>query len=112
MEGVNLARPDKAKPKGRTIKSSEQQVLKLGAKGAKKMSRKCQKCGIADGHNIRTCLTVEDNRIRLANLSGRKRGRSPGSRNKIIGAEPQWNETSTSKKRTVCVEDDESSGRE
>jgi hypothetical protein len=98
MEGVNLARPDKAKPKGRTIKSSEQQVLKLGAKGAKKMSRKCQKCGITDGHNSRTCLTVEDNRVRLANLSGRKRGRPPGSRNKIIGAAPQWNETSTSKK--------------
>eukprot|EP00267_Zea_mays_P041791 XP_020393718.1 uncharacterized protein LOC109939800 [Zea mays] len=73
MEGVNLARPDKANPKGRTIKSSEQQVLKLGAKGAKKMSKKCQKCGIADGHNSRTCLTVEDNRVRLANLSGRKR---------------------------------------
>jgi hypothetical protein len=36
MEGINLARPDKAKPKGRTIKSSEQQVFKLGAKGAKK----------------------------------------------------------------------------
>ena len=86
MEGVNLTRPDKAKPKGRTIKSSEQQVLKLGAKGAKKMSRKCQKCGIADGHNSRTCLTVEDNRVRLANLSGRKRGRPPGSRNKIIAA--------------------------
>jgi uncharacterized ferredoxin-like protein len=62
MEGVNLARPDKAKPKERTIKSSEQ-VLKLGAKGAKKMSRKCQKCGITDGHNSRTCLTVEDNRV-------------------------------------------------
>jgi hypothetical protein len=46
------------------------------------MSRKCQKCGIADGHNSRTCLTVEDNRVRLANLSGRKRGRPPGSRNK------------------------------
>jgi hypothetical protein len=29
MEGVNLARPNKAKPKGRTIKSSEQQVLKF-----------------------------------------------------------------------------------
>jgi hypothetical protein len=61
------------------------------------MSRKCQKCGIADGHNSRTCLTVEDNRIRLANLAGRKRGRPPGSRNKIGGAAPQWNETSTSK---------------
>ena len=37
MEGVNLARPDKAKPKGRTIKSSEQQVLKLGAKNVASM---------------------------------------------------------------------------
>jgi hypothetical protein len=41
------------------IKSCEQQVLRLGAKRAKKMSRKCQKCGIADGHNSFTCLTVE-----------------------------------------------------
>jgi hypothetical protein len=76
------------------------------------MSRKCQKCGIADGHNSRTCLTIEDNRVRLANLAGRKRGRPPGSRNKIGGAAPHWNETSTSKKRTVYVGDDESSGRE
>jgi hypothetical protein len=55
---------------------------------------------------------VEDNRVQLANLSGRKRGRPPGSRNKSIGAAPQWNETSTSKKRTLYVGDDDSSGRE
>jgi hypothetical protein len=58
------------------------------------------------------CLTMEDNRVRLANLSGRKRGRPPSSRNKNIAAAPQWNETSTSKKRTVDVGDDDSSGRE
>ena len=76
------------------------------------MSRKCQKCGLADGHNSRTCLTVEDNRIRLASLTGHKVGRPLGSGNKFGGAAPQWNETSTSKKRTVYVGDDESSGRE
>jgi hypothetical protein len=76
------------------------------------MSRKCQKCGIADGQDSRTCLTVEDNRVRLANLARHKRGRPPSSRNKIGGATPQWNETSTSKKRTVYVRYDDSSGRE
>jgi hypothetical protein len=47
-----LARPNNSKPKGRTIKGSEQKVFKLGAKGTKKMNRKCQKCGIADGHTV------------------------------------------------------------
>jgi hypothetical protein len=46
-----LARPNNAKPKERTIKWSEQKVIKLGAKGTKKKNRKCQKCGIVDGHN-------------------------------------------------------------
>jgi hypothetical protein len=68
------------------------------------MSRKCQKCGIADGHNNRTCLTVEDNRVRLANLARHKRRRPPGSRNKIGGAAPQWNETSTSKNERCMSE--------
>jgi hypothetical protein len=40
---------------------------------------------------------MEGNRIRLASLAARKRGRPPGLRNKIGGAAPQWNETSTSK---------------
>ena len=42
------------------IKTSEQRVVKLGAKGEKKKTRKCQKCGIADGHNSRTCLSIEE----------------------------------------------------
>jgi hypothetical protein len=67
---------------GRTIKTSEQRVVKLGVKGEKKKTRKCQKCGIADGHNSRTCLSLEGNRVKLASLADRKRGRPPGSRNK------------------------------
>ena len=91
-------RPNNARPKGRTIKTSEQRVVKLGAKGEKKKTRKCQKCGIADGHNSRTCLSIEENRVKLASLADRKRGRPPGSRNKNSTMAPQWNETSTSKK--------------
>jgi hypothetical protein len=95
VDGISLARPNNSKPKGRTIKGSEQKVIKLGAKGTKKMNRKCQKCGIADGHNSRTCLSLEENRVRLASLSGRKRGRPPGSRNKVGSNAPHWNETTT-----------------
>jgi hypothetical protein len=36
-----LARPNNAKPKGRTIKGSEQKGIKLSAKGTKKKNRKC-----------------------------------------------------------------------
>jgi hypothetical protein len=61
------------------------------------MTRKCQTCGIADGHNSRTCLSLEENRLRLASLAGRKRGRPPGSRNKGGSNAPDWNETTTSK---------------
>lgn len=80
---VSLQKPDRAKPKGRTIKESEARTLKLGARGEKKMTRKCKNCGIADGHNIRTCLAIEENRIKLANMDGRKRGRPRGSKNKL-----------------------------
>jgi hypothetical protein len=90
-------RPNNARPKGRTIKTSEQRVVKLDAKGEKK-TRKCQKCGIADGHNSRICLSIEENRVKLASLADRKRGRPPGSRNKNSTMALQWNETSTSKK--------------
>jgi hypothetical protein len=91
-------RPNNARPKGRTIKTSEQRVVKLGAKGEKKKTRKCQKCGITDGHNSRTCLSVEENRVSLAD---RKRGWPPGSRNKNSIMAPEWNEKSTSKKHKV-----------
>jgi hypothetical protein len=94
FDGISLARPNNSKPKGRTIKGSEERVIKLGAKGTKKMTRKCQKCG----HNSRTCLSMEENRQRLASLAGRKRGRPPGSRNKGGSKAPNWNETTTSKK--------------
>jgi hypothetical protein len=75
-------RPNNARPKGRTIKTSEQRVVKLGAKGEKKKTQKCQKCGIVDGHNSHTCLSVEENRVKLASLADRKRGRTHVSRNK------------------------------
>jgi hypothetical protein len=46
------------------------------------MNRRCKKCGVADGHNSRTCLSIEENRARLVILANpRKRGRPPGSRN-------------------------------
>jgi hypothetical protein len=90
VDGISLARPNNSKPKGRTIKGIEPKVIKLGAKGTKKMTRKCQKCGIADGHNSRTCLSMEENRLRLASLAGRKRGRPPGSRNKCGSNAPDW----------------------
>jgi hypothetical protein len=103
VDGISLARPNNSKPKGRTIK-----VIKLGAKGTKKMNRKCQKCGIADGHNNRTCLSLEENRLRLASLAGRKRGRPPGSRNKGGSNTPHWNETTTSKKHAIDFDSSES----
>ncbi|KAG0514315.1 hypothetical protein BDA96_10G180200 [Sorghum bicolor] len=76
--GVSLAKPEKAKPKGRTKDKAELRVLKLGARGPKLMSRKCKICGVADGHNASTCLKKEANHVRLASLSCRKRGRPPG----------------------------------
>jgi hypothetical protein len=72
--------------------------VKLGAKGEKKKNRMCQKCGIDDGHNNRTCLSVKENRVKLASFADRKRGQPPGSRNNNSTMVPQWNETSTSKK--------------
>jgi hypothetical protein len=92
-----LRRPDNAKPKGRTISDIEKRVIKLDAKGVKKKNRKCQRCGIADGHNSRTYLSVEVNRLRLASLTGRKRGWPLGSRNKGSSDAPSWDETCTSK---------------
>jgi hypothetical protein len=103
VDGISLARPNNSKPKGRTIKGSEQKVIRLGAKGTKKMNRKCQKCGIADGHNSRTCLSLEENRLQLASLAGRKRGRPPGSRNKGGSNTPHWNETTTSKNTQLIL---------
>ncbi|WVZ84433.1 hypothetical protein U9M48_031466 [Paspalum notatum var. saurae] len=107
MEAISLEKPDRAKPKGRTIKDNEARVPKLGAKGEKKKNRRCKKCGIADGHNSRTCLSLEENKVRLANMVGRKRGRPPGSRNKSAISVAHWIETSISKKRSVDLSDDE-----
>ena len=102
-----MGKPDRAKPNGRTIKENEASSLKLGAKGEKKKNRKCKKCGVADGHNSRTCLTLEENRVRLANMVGQKRGRPLGSRNKSAISAAHWIETSTSRKRSVELSDDE-----
>jgi hypothetical protein len=66
MDVINLSMPDRARPKRRTIKNTEERIMKLGAKGEKKKNRRCQLCGIGDGHNSRTCLSVEENRARLA----------------------------------------------
>ena len=98
VDVINLGMLDRAKPKGRTIKNTEERILKLGAKGEKKKNRRCQLCGITDGHNSRTCLSLEENRARLATLANQKRGRPPGSRINSKTTVPQWNETSTTKK--------------
>jgi len=86
--------------------------VKLGAKGEKKKNRKCQKCGIADGHNSRTCLTVEENRTRLAELACKKRGRPPGSKNKSAATAAQWNEASNTKKQRLVITDSDESDDE
>jgi hypothetical protein len=101
--------PDRARPKGRTIKNTEERIMKLGAKGEKKKNRRCQLCGIADGHNSRTCLSVEENSARLARLANRKRGRPAGSRLNTKTTAPQWNETSTAKKHRTDEEVDNES---
>jgi hypothetical protein len=69
VDVINLSIPDRAIPKGRTIKNTEDRIMKLGAKGEKKKNRRCQLCGIADGHNNRMCLSMEENRARLAKLA-------------------------------------------
>ena len=97
VDVINLGLSDRAKPKGRTIKNTEERILKLGAKGEKKKNRRCQLFGIADGHNNRTCLSMEENRARLATLANRKRGRPTGSSLNSKTTALQWNETSTAK---------------
>lgn len=44
-----MDKPTRTKPKGRTIKNDEIRTVKLGAKGEKKMNRRCKKCEFADG---------------------------------------------------------------
>jgi hypothetical protein len=89
----------------------KKELLSWGQKETKK-NRKCQRCGIADGHNSRTCLSVEENRLRLASLTGRKRGQPIGSRNKGSSSAPNWNEACTSKKHQAGVTDNDSSSGE
>jgi hypothetical protein len=36
VDAINLSMPDRARPKGRTIKNTEDIIMKLGAKGEKK----------------------------------------------------------------------------
>jgi hypothetical protein len=115
VDVINLVMPDRARQKGQTIKNTEESIMKLGAKGEKKKNRRCQLCGIADGHNNRTCLSVEENRARLARLArlaNRKRGRPTGSRLNSETTAPQWNETSTAKKHRIDEEVDNESTAE
>jgi hypothetical protein len=77
------------------------------------MNRRCKKYGVADGHNSKTCLLVEENRahlIILANL--RKSEHPPGSRNINTSIAPEWNETTTSKKHMMSVETTDESDSE
>lgn len=112
MNMISLKKLDNAKPKDRTLKVSEQKEIKLGAKGVKKKNIMCHQCGVADGHNSHTCLSVEENRVQLASLTGRKRGRPIGSRNKGSSSAPNWNEACTSKKHQGGVTDNDSSSGE
>jgi hypothetical protein len=36
VDVINMGMPARAKPKGRTIKNTEERIMKLGAKGEKK----------------------------------------------------------------------------
>jgi hypothetical protein len=103
---------DRARPKGRTMKNTEERIMKLGAKGEKKKNSRCQLCGIADGHNNRTCLSVEENRARLAKLANRKRGRPAGLRLNNKTTATQWNEISTAKKHRIDEEVENESAAE
>ena len=70
-----------------------------------KKDERGKKCGVADGHNSRTCLSVEENRARLVILANpRKRGHPPGLRNINTSRAPEWNETTTSKKHAMSLE--------
>lgn len=109
---ISLKKLDNAKPKDRTLKVSEQKEIKLGAKGVKKKNRMCHQCGVADGHNSHTYLSLEENTVQLASLADRKRLRPLGSRNKGGSATPHWNETSTSKRHRGDVTDNDSSSGE
>jgi hypothetical protein len=103
---ISLERPDKAKPKGRTMDPAELRVLKLGARGSKKKNRKCKICHITDGHNASTCLQVDANQVRLANLAGKKRGRPPSSKNRTnLGGVGK--EVDIQKRRRMVMLDDE-----
>lgn len=105
VDEISMDRPDKSKPKGRTIGLGEQRIIKLGAKGDNKKNRRCQTCGTAYGHNSHTSLSLEENKARLANLANRKRGHSLGSRNNKTTAAPAWNEMSTTKKHHIDMND-------
>lgn len=82
-DGVSLEPPDKAKTKGRTIPASEVREVQLGAKGVKKNNKTCYTCGIACGHDSRTCHLIPRNKERLDALRApKRRGRPPGAKNK------------------------------
>jgi hypothetical protein len=77
IDVINLDKSTQAKPKGRTIKNDEVRTVKLGAKGEKKMNRRCKKCEIAD--DIIENLPVSgENRVHLANLANPKKDIHPG----------------------------------
>ncbi|CAL4981349.1 unnamed protein product [Urochloa decumbens] len=79
---ISRVPPPRAKTKGRIIPESEKQQVSLGAKGEKKGTRKCGKCGYCATHNARTCLQHHHNRERLEAMKNRTRGRTPGAQNK------------------------------
>jgi hypothetical protein len=73
---------------------------------------RCQSCGIADGHNSRMRVSMEENMARLAKLANRKRGRPTESRLNNKTTAPQRNETSTAKKHRINEEVENESAAE
>ena len=77
------------------------------------MNRRWKKCGVADGHNSRTCLSIEENIAHLVILANpRKRGCPPRSRNINTSRAPEWNKTTTSKKHAMSLETSDKSDSE
>jgi hypothetical protein len=98
VDVINLGMLDRAKPKGRTIKNTEERILKLGAKGEKRRIGDASYLELQmDTTAGLVCLWKRIYRARLATLANQKRGRPSGSRINSKTTVPQWNETSTTK---------------
>jgi hypothetical protein len=76
--------PEKVKPKGRNKMESDKAAVTLGVSGEKLGTTRCKACGKYATHNVRTCLSLEHNRMRLEAMRNKKRGRPPGAKHKKV----------------------------